>query len=337
MPTLPDGENRRKVAWLTATPIVLAAIGTVYFGWRREPGARDVVEHAAASEIPASARINSAGADDAARQLAARRETEPGRGKLPKSPVDDPFGFIRGLAKSAYEGDGEAQYRIAKELDRCGMTLSLVRKSSDPEADIWNLPEGWTQGMKERAFAEYHRCERLSREDAFAKLPPRQGGYTVNYWLSRATESGQPLALVEKAVSTLITQRGESVQADEAARTEARGMLVKAALSGNPDALLLMGFRMRDSSDELHDSQGAAWMLAGCEAGADCGFDSAIVPFWMCYDGGDVECQPGIDVDTMLRRGLSPAQLAQAYARYQRIKEAVRVSDDEAINAEIGF
>jgi len=29
-------------------------------------------------------------------------------------------------------------------------------------------------------------------------------------------------------------------------------------------------------------------MLAGCRAGADCGFDSAIVPIAMCYEGDDV-------------------------------------------------
>ncbi len=328
-----DGAMRRKAVWLTAL-IVLAAIGAIHLGWRRQPGAPETVQRAAVGEFSSPARTSGIGIDAESPPPAARHDTEAASGKLPKTPVNDPFEFIRGLAQAAYAGDGEAQYRIATELDRCGVTLSLVRKSSDPEATIWNLPEGWTQGMKERAFAEYHRCAGLTREDPFAELPSRRGGYTVSYWLSRAAESGQPLALVEKAATVLIMQRGDAAQPGEPAHSEARSTLVKAVLSGNPDALLLLGFRMRDSTDQLRNSQGVGWMLAGCEAGADCGFDSAIVPFWMCYEA---QCQPGMDVETMLRTALSSAELARADARHQRIKEALRARDVEAINEEIGF
>lgn len=237
---------------------------------------------------------------------------------------------------AAYEGDSEAQYRIAKELDRCEVTLVLVRKARDPEAAIWNLPAGWTQSMRERAFAEYHRCSRLLREDPFAELPQRPGGYTVGYWMSRATESGQPLALVEKAISSLPVATSKSDEA-EGLRTEARETLVKATLSGNPDAMLLMGFMMRTSNDHERELQGAAWMLAGCRAGGDCGFDSAIVPIWMCYDGGDVQCQPGLDVETMLYTALNPAEFAQVHARYERISAALRARDADAISAQLGF
>jgi hypothetical protein len=210
-----------------------------------------------------------------------------------------------------------------------------VTVDNAPEAAIWNLPAGWTQSMKERAFAEYQRCSRLLHEDPFAELPQRPGGYTVGYWISRATESGQPLALVEKAISSLPAATRDSDEA-EGARGEAREMLVKATLSGNPDALLLMGFMMRGSNDPERELQGAAWMLAGCQAGADCGFDSAIVPIWMCYDGGDVQCPPGMDVETMLGRALSPAEFAQAHARYERISAALRARDAEAMSAQLG-
>jgi hypothetical protein len=154
--------------------------------------------------------------------------------------------------------------------------------------------------------------------------------------MSRATESGQPLALVEKALSSLPAATSESDQA-EGARREARETLVKATLSGNPDALLLMGFMLRGANDPEREVQGAAWMLAGCRAGADCGSDSAIVPIWMCYDSGDVQCQPGLDVERMLGRALSPAEFTQAHARYERISAALRARDAEAISAQLGF
>ncbi len=331
-----DGVHRRKALWLTAALVMLLTIGAAYFAFRRERGTLDPAQAVEAGAPPAPATVGNTDVDGEERALALRREAKSGARNLPKSPVDHPFEFIRGLARAAYEGDGEAQYRIAKELDRCDATLLLVRKASDPEVAIWNLPAGWTHSMKERAFAEYHRCSRLLREDPFAGLPQRPGGYTVGYWMSRATESGQPLALVEKAISSLPAATSESDEA-EGVRTEARETLVKATLSGNPDALLLMGFVMRGSNDPERELQGAAWMLAGCRAGADCGFDSAIVPIWMCYDSGDVQCQPGLDVETMLGRALSPAEFTQAHARYERISAALRARDAEAISAQLGF
>jgi hypothetical protein len=335
-PRLLDGAHRRKAVSLTAALVVLVTIGAVYFAFRREPGARDPAQAAEAAAPPAPVIVEKPGVDRPGRPLASRGESRPDTRNLPKSPVDRPFEFIRELARAAYEGDGEAQYRVAKEFDRCGVTLSLVRKSLDPEEEIWNLPASWTQGMKERAFAEYHRCSRLLREDPFAELPQRPGGYTVDYWMARAADAGQPLALVEKTFRSLPAATGESDEA-EGVRTEARETLVKATLSGNPNALLLMGFMMRSSDDAERQLQGAAWMLAGCRAGADCGFDSAIVPIWMCYDGGDVRCQPGLDVETMLVRGLSPSEFMQAHARYERISAALRAGDAEAISAQLGF
>lgn len=243
--------------------------------------------------------------------------------------VDDPFEFIRRLAKAAYDGDGEAQYRVAKEFDKCEMALSLVRKSNDPEVAIWELGAGWTQPMKEKALSEYQRCSRFMREDPFAELPRRPGGYTYQYWMERASVANYPLAMVEKAVGALMQP-----SMDSGARAGARQVLVHALLSGNPDALLLMGFNGFQSEDRERQIKAAAWMLAGCSAGADCGFDSAIYPFSMCHE---LECQPGMDVELVLRNALNQAEFAQAYARSQEIAEEIRNRNVEAIERRLGF
>jgi hypothetical protein len=255
--------------------------------------------------------------------------------KLPRTPVARPFEFIRMLAKAAYDGNGEAQYRIARELDRCEATLVLVRKSDSPEIAIWNLPAGWTQSMKERAFEEYQRCSRLLFEDPFAELPRRPSGYDVDYWRSRAVEAGQPVAVVEKTIRSLPAATNRSNESEEL-RAEARKTLATAALSGNPDALLEMGYLMINSSDAGLRRHGAAWMLAGCRAGADCGFDSAIVPFWMCYDDVDVQCQLRSDVEGMLGM-VGSAELAQVHFQYEQIAAALSARNIEAITAQLGF
>ena len=120
----------------------------------------------------------------------------------------DPFEFIRSLAKSAYDGDGRAQYLVGREYDRCEMTLSLVRKvDGDPEAAIWGFPDSWPQTLKERAIAEYRRCIRLIKEDPFAELPPRKGGYPPKYWMQRSAEAGYPLAVAERALDGIVAAR----------------------------------------------------------------------------------------------------------------------------------
>jgi TPR repeat protein len=325
--------NSPKAVWSAAALIVLATVSAVYFGVHRQDGAGVVGQYAAANAPPPLATVDKAHVAGAERPLASSSESKPDTHDLPKSPVDHPFEFIRSLAKAAYEGNSDAQYRIAKELDRCEMTLSLVRKSIDPEEEIWSLPQSWTPKMKEAAIAEYHRCSRLLREDPFVGLPLRAHGYKADYWLRRAIESGQPVALVQKGVAQLLVETGDSVESKKL-RVEAREMLMNATMSGNPDALLMMGFKMRSSESADRKLQGAAWMLAACRAGADCGSDSAIVPMWMC---DDAQCPPGMDVETMLGAALSPPDLAQAHARYERIAAALGARDVEAISAQIGW
>lgn len=315
-----------------AALIVLATIGAVLSGVVVHEN-EEAVQSAAARASHAPAKAHDVPAEGEKRSPAPHVAAKPEIRALPKWPADHPFELIRELASAAYEGNGDAQLRIAKELGRCNMTLSLVRKSVDPDEAIWNLPEGWTQTMKERAFAEYHRCERLRHEDPFAGLPPRVGGYKDDYWLERAVESGQPVAIMQRGINRILVETGDSDESGKR-RAEAREMMLNATLSGNPDAQLLMGFMMRASGDAERQLQAAAWMLAACRAGADCGSDSAIIPLWMCYDA---ECQPGLDVETMVRTSFGPEDLAQIQARDERISAALRSRDAEAIRAEIGL
>jgi hypothetical protein len=244
----------------------------------------------------------------------------------------DPFEFIRGLVKAAYDGDGRAQYLISRELDRCEMTLSLVRKQAgDPETIIWSLPEtGWTQPMKEGAIAELRRCHRLLKEDPFADLPPRKNGYSYQYWMDRAVESGFPQAVVERSLSSWARQTdgGSHTMNPE---SESLNKLAMAAASGDPELALTIGYRQSWYESPVRKPAAYAWMLAACRLGADCSVNSQAVPFWLCYDPNYPNCSFDGNVELMVSRALSPGDYGDAYSQSQVIEEALRSRDPEVI------
>jgi len=245
----------------------------------------------------------------------------------------DPFEFIRGLAKSAYDGDGRAQYLLGREYDRCEMTLLLVRKvDGDPETAIWGFPNSWSQTMKERSIAEYRRCIRLMKEDPFVELPPRKGGYPPRYWMQRSAEAGYPLAVAERSlVGSLLKPVDEA--APGKLSVESVDELAKAAMSGDPDVALTIGFRQSWFDDPVRTTAASAWMLAACRMGADCGADSKIYPFFMCEEPNYPNCDKDLNVELALSIGLSPEKYAEAYAQSQIIEQALRNRDSAALKA----
>jgi hypothetical protein len=295
-----------------ALVLALSLAGGVLYFFRDTPG----------TPI-ATAEPASAAATPLAPGESAPRQNAPAPEKRQVTTGSDPFDFIRGLAKAAYEGDGRAQYLVGRELDRCEMTLSLVRRSDgDPEDIIWGFPDSWPQELKERSIAEYRRCRRLMKEDPFAELPARKGGYPFQYWKQRATESGYPLAVTERALSESSRPSVEAVD-----------VLTKAAMSGDPDVALTIGFRQSTFDDPVRKTAASAWMLAACRMGADCGANSKVYPFFMCYDPQYPNCDKDRDVELAVSQTLSPENYADAYAQSQVIEEALRNRDPAAIKA----
>jgi hypothetical protein len=257
--------------------------------------------------------------------------------KVPAS--SDPFEFIRGLAKSAFDGDGRAQYLVGREYDKCEMTLSLIRKmDGDPEAVIWGFPDSWPQELKERSIAEYRRCSRLLKEDPFAELPPRKGGYLPKYWMQRSAEAGYPMAVAERSLSGTVHTPDDATDEVKAAQAgkllpESVDALTKATLSGDPDVALTIGVRQSSFDDPARRTTASAWMLAACRLGADCGANSKVYPFYMCYDPDHPNCDKDGNVELAVSISLSPQKYADAYAQSQIIEEALRSRDPETIKS----
>ena len=308
-----------------ALVLALAGIASgTYFYFRDAPEAAPVVATPTQSTpAQANTRTEEASPDNA-------KPAESHQVKTPKG--TDPFELIRGLAKAAYDGDGRAQYVISRELDRCEMTLSLVRKQSgDPEAILWSLPEtGWSQPMKESAIAELHRCFRLLKEDPFADLPARNDGYAFQYWMDRAVQSDYPQAVVERALSNWSRQT-EGGTHKLRPSPDSLGKLTNAAASGDAEIALIIGFRQSLYEDPARKTSASAWMLAACRLGADCSATSKAVPFWMCYDPNYPNCSTDGNVELMVSTALTPSDYGDAYSQSQVIEDALRSRDPDAI------
>jgi hypothetical protein len=291
--------------------------------------ARDAAAPTRATVAPAAAAPRAARqttAPTAASEVPATRPTEQHAADLILDPAN-PFELIRSLARRAYEGDGKAQYRIARELDRCEVTLSLVRAERDPETAIWSFGPHWTQPMKEWAIGEYRRCKRLLTEDPFAGLPKPERAYDYQYWTQRALEAGYPMAVTHEALGNLGRLRAGAATARPLDRGTEIEQLTTAALSNEPDALLQMGFNLWQLEDPQRRTRGAALMLAACRAGASCGFGSDVFPFEACYYSGLQECGPGATVENLLSRAARAEDFARAYADSQQIEDALRHGD----------
>jgi hypothetical protein len=186
--------------------------------------------------------------------------------------------------------------------------------------------------MKERDIAEYRRCIRLMKEDPFAGLPPRAGGYTYPYWMQRSVQAGDPMAVADRSLLNLLRNPGDAAVASDL-HTEALDKLTSAAVSGEPDVALTIGFRRSGSDDPSRNTSAAAWMLAACRMGADCDSNSKVFPFWMCDHPDFPNCARDGNVDLAVSLMLSPGQLGEAYAQSQVIEAALRNRDDTAVRA----
>ena len=79
-------------------------------------------------------------------------------------------------------------------------------------------------------------------------------------------------------------------------------------------------------------------MLAACRMGADCGADSKVYPFFMCYDPNYPNCDKDLNVELAVSTGLSPEKYADAYAQSQIIEASAakpRFSGDQVAAGEI--
>jgi hypothetical protein len=327
----PGGGESPVALRLVAALVVIATISAVYVGVSshhdRHEGAAETTPTPVGTAAVVVERVADAKYDDPA------TDVPPVTRQSGSAP--EPLQFIRTLAKRAFDGDAEAQYLVAREFDRCGATLSLVRKLGDPEPAFWRATATWSQGLREWTLREFQRCSPLLKGDPFVDLPPRDGGYPASYWFERARESAHPVAVVEHEVFRMRGIRSEQGLTSDAERAEARDKIVAALMSGDPDASLALGHSLLAAAEDDLRTAGVAWMLVGCHAGGDCGENSAIVPVAMCVGSGD--CPAGMNVESYIGAQLGPAAYARAYALFEELERDLRGGNVAALKAQLDY
>jgi hypothetical protein len=226
------------------------------------------------------------------------------------------------LLGAAKAGDRDAQYNLFAVIYWCNAIMdSYFTMDGTPLTLDEGLERAANASQKRQAQEEFPRCHRFREHNVAFELG------SAEYWLEKATQSGQPLAQAETARRILYQDSmntnvplfsnpaaGFSVSIPSGAPPNRRAVdLLRAAVKSlDPQVLEIIG----GAQTELHGSRMAevvdryAWLYVACQRGADCSPTS----HWA------TDCQENCDVST-------PERIVKAWSRdewpavQQRAKE----------------
>jgi hypothetical protein len=223
------------------------------------------------------------------------------------------FEFVRLAARAAYEGDGAAQYYIGRALSRCEETNGLYRDADSADQAVSHL--AYFPAFLELERQEYVNCGKFRSENPFKDLPERAGGYPADYWRSRAIESRYPVAIVAAALDSPGQYTSQ--------------MIATALATGNAEAMLLLGWsqatvaKMTDSAPIM----AAAWVLAACRSGANCGPTNDVLPLTPCTARIELGCTGRYTAVDELTASLGSQELDEANLLALDIQRSLKYRD----------
>jgi hypothetical protein len=223
------------------------------------------------------------------------------------------FEFVRVAARAAYEGDGAAQYYIGRALTRCEETNALYRDADSADQAVSHLAN--FPAFLELERQELLNCGKFRSANPFKNLPERPGGYPADYWRSRAVESRYPVAVVAAALDS---------------PDQHTPQVIAAALStGNTDAMLLFGWSQATAAKatESVPIMAAAWVLAACRSGANCGPTNDVLPLGTCSAGIELGCTERYTAIDELAASLGSQDLDEADLLAQDIQRSMQYRD----------
>jgi hypothetical protein len=223
------------------------------------------------------------------------------------------FEFVTEAAQAAYEGDGAAQYYIAHALTRCEETNALYQDADSADQAVSHL--AFSPVLLELERQEYLDCSKFRRISPFKGLPERLGGYPAEYWRSRAIEGRYPVAMVAAAL--------------DSPGQYAPQVIAAALATGNADAMLLFGWSQATAAKATESApiMAAAWVLAACRSGANCGPTNDVLPLGLCGAGIELGCTQRHTAVDELTGSLGSQDLAEANLLALDIEGSIRYRD----------
>ncbi|HEY2401744.1 MAG TPA: hypothetical protein VGI23_15440 [Steroidobacteraceae bacterium] len=178
------------------------------------------------------------------------------------------FEFLTLAARAGYEGDGAAQYYIGRALGRCEETNALYGDADGADQAVSHMES--FPALLELERQEYLECSKLLNKNPFEDLPERRGGYPADYWRTRALESRYPVAIVAAALDSPGQYNSQTI--------------ATALATGNGEAMLLFGWSRATAAGATDSAPvlAAAWVLAACHSGANCGPTNDLLPLATC-------------------------------------------------------
>lgn len=335
IPKRPPVPRKRQTGGWKAAAVIFAALAiaasVLLWAERRPPNASSHSEHLIASpplvrdlEVQKPLRA-------VAQPHVAVQDVRPSEWDKRFESSADYFAFVSSTALSAYKGDSRAQYRIWEALRFCHGELGVLKLSSggDVHKALQERLDNpyFPQSAKQQEMIRFKRCEGFLSGNAFASLPPREGGYPREYWLDRATQSGDALAQIQ-AVSVDLSRVGTSGASKAQLESGMETYEARALSSGDPAALMMLGTVLANPSP-LKDTDAAfALQVAACETGFDCSFRNP--HFGFCLPGQD-DCYKTGTYQGMLQQGYGAAGYAKLYAKAQDIEDLLQRGEADVV------
>ena len=116
-------------------------------------------------------------------------------------------------------------------------------------------------------------------------------------------------------------------------------VIATALATGNADAMLLFGWSQATAAKATESApiMAAAWVLAACRSGADCGPTNDALPLGLCRAGIELGCTQRYTAVDELTASLGSRDLAEANLLAQDIEGSMRYRDPERLMKYLPF
>jgi hypothetical protein len=158
------------------------------------------------------------------------------------------FDFMQSAAKAALAGDSRAALYISKALYVCSIIRLEYANSNDPQSDFsahWATRSHAPQWAVDKARKDFQTCAGFIKNDPFADLPAREGGYnSIRYWIDKS--SSDPVAQGMQAGSLVADANDE--KSDDVKAKLLDSAKIRCRVSHCPLPLAIWGTTVRQTT-----------------------------------------------------------------------------------------